>query len=140
MPGHAWLLFLLLGLSACGGDDGKPGQRGAAEAVPVTTTVVREQPFNDTLAAIGTARARESVTVTAKVSEIVQGIHFDSGDEVGKGAVLVTLSGQQQQAALAEAQAAAKEAERLYRRQAELAQQQLIARSHLGHARNSASA
>ena len=62
--------------------------------------VLRPQPWTDTLQALGTVKARESITVTAKVSEIVQQVHFDSGDVVGKGAPLVTLSGQQQQAAL----------------------------------------
>jgi membrane fusion protein (multidrug efflux system) len=129
----ASLLLAALALAGCGG--GEAPARGGEEAIPVTTATVRAQPFNDRLEAIGTARARESVTVTAKVSEIVQRVHFDSGDEVGKGAVLVTLSGQQQQASLAEAQAAANEAEQLYRRQSELAGQQLIARSQLDNQR-----
>ena len=129
-PRRACLLTILaLGLAACGGEAGREG--GGEGAVTVTTAVVREQAFNDTLQAIGTARARESITVTAKVSEVVREVHFESGDRVGKGAVLVTLSGQQQQAALREAEAAATEAERLYRRQQELAVQQLIARSQL---------
>ena len=127
-------LLVLLALAACGGKDQAP-QAGGGEAIAVTTAVVREQPFNDTLRAIGTARARESITVTAKVSEIVERVHFDSGDAVGRGAVLVTLSGQQQQAALAEAQAAAAEAERLYQRQAGLAEQQLVARAQLDNQR-----
>ena len=130
----AAVLMLVLALAACGGAGDAP-QRGGEEATAVTTAVVRKQPFNDSLEAIGTARARESVTVTAKVSEIVQRIHFDSGDDVGRGAVLVTLSGQQQQASLAEAQASASEAERLYQRQSELARQQLIARSQLDNQR-----
>ena len=126
----ACLTALALVLAACSGDGG-PSAGGDAGVVTVTTEVVREQPFNDTLQAIGTARARESITVTAKVSEVVREVHFESGDVVGKGAVLVTLSGQQQQAALREAEAAATEAERLYKRQQELAAQQLIARSQL---------
>jgi membrane fusion protein (multidrug efflux system) len=88
-------------------------------------------PFSDTLQALGTVRARESVDVTASVSEKVQAVHFDSGDSVRAGAPLVTLSGQAEQAALTEAAAAASEADRLYRRQSELAAQQLIARSQL---------
>lgn len=124
----------LLALAACGGDGGASKPGGEA-ATAVTTTVVREQPFNDSLQAIGTARARESITVTAKVSEIVQRVHFESGDEVGRGAVLVTLSGQQQQAALTEAQAAATEAEQLYQRQAGLAEQQLVASAQLDNQR-----
>src|SRR5690606_28971690 len=70
-------------------------------------------------------------TVTAKVSETVQRVHFDSGDAVTAGAPLVTLSGQAQQAGLAEARASANEAQKLYQRQSELASQQLIARSAL---------
>jgi membrane fusion protein (multidrug efflux system) len=122
-------VVLAMGLAACGGE--APRRSGGGDAVTVTTTVVRQQPFNDTLQAIGTARARESVTITAKVSEVVRDVRFESGDVVGKGAVLVTLSGQEQQASLREAEAAATEAERLYRRQQELAAQQLIARSQL---------
>src|SRR3546814_3175367 len=68
------------------------------------------KPWHDRIRALGTVKARESVDVTAKVSETVEQVHFDSGDEVAKGAPLVTLSGQQQHAALAAAQAAATEA------------------------------
>ena len=60
------------------------------------------QPWSDTRAARwATSQARESVTVTAKVSETVEQVHFDSGDDVAAGAPLVTLTGRQQQAALA---------------------------------------
>jgi membrane fusion protein (multidrug efflux system) len=110
--------------AARGGGDGPP-------PVPVTTTIVRMQPWAYTLAALGTVKARESIVVTAKVSETVQRVHFESGDAVAAGAPLVTLSGQQQAAALTAAQAEANEAERLYRRQDELAAQQLIARAAL---------
>lgn len=131
------LPLLLLGPSACGKDEGQaaaqgPGGRGGGGGpVPVVVEAVRMQPWTDTLRALGTVQARESVTVTAKVSETVQRVHFESGDRVARGAPLVTLSGQQQQAALASAAAAAEEAERLYRRQEQLAGQQLIARATL---------
>lgn len=127
----AMLSFLLI---ACGEDGGANAQTGPGQgeqATPVTTTVVRKQPWSDTISALGTVTARESIEVTAKVSETVQQVHFDSGDIVEAGAPLVTLSGQQQQAALTEAQAEATEAEQLLKRQNELAAQQLIARSSL---------
>ncbi|HEV8694991.1 MAG TPA: efflux RND transporter periplasmic adaptor subunit [Lysobacter sp.] len=123
------LAFIAL-LTACGKDAASKGD-GGDRPVPVTTQQLRLQPWNDSLQALGTVRARESITVTAKVSEIVQQVHFDSGDVVAKGAPLVTLSGQAQQAALAEAQAAANEAEKLLSRQSELADRQLIARAAL---------
>ena len=122
---------LVLTLSACGKDTASSEKKGGERPVPVTTQQVRLQPWNDTVLALGNVKARESVTVTAKVSETVQRVHFDSGDVVAAGAPLVTLSGQSQQAALAEAQAAAIEADSQYRRQSELAAQQLIARAAL---------
>lgn len=131
------LSCLALMLASCGGDDKAPsgpagGQGGGGDRpTPVTTVRLQPETFAERISAIGTVKARESVTVTAKVSELVQQVHFDSGDEVRAGAPLVTLSDQQQRAALNEAQATADEADRLFRRQSELAQQQLIARSQL---------
>ena len=123
-------LAILIGCSS--GKDAKgPGARGDDKPVPVTTEVVQPREFSDSLRALGTVHAREAVTITAKVSETVQQVHFDSGDNVARGAPLVTLSGQQQQAALAEAQASANEATRLFKRQSDLAAQQLIARASL---------
>lgn len=118
-------------LAGCGGSGGTTPARPAASAAIVTTQVVGMLPWSDTIFANGTVQARESVTVTAKVSETVERVHFDSGDEVRAGAVLVTLSGNQQQAALQAAEASANEAEQQYRRGSELVQQQLIARSQL---------
>ncbi len=139
----ATLLLLACALAACGdkeaaggpGKGGPGGGRGGDRPVPVTTVRLQPESFTDTLIAIGTVKARESVTVTAKVSEIVQTVHFDSGQEVGAGAALVTLSDRQQQAALTEAQASADEADRLLRRQTELVQQQLIARAQVDNQR-----
>ena len=126
------LPFLLL--AACGGDKGAQarGNGNAGERpIPVTTQVVQPGAWNDTLQALGTAKARESVTLTAKVSEIVQEVHFESGQDVAAGQKLITLKGDAAQAALVQAEATHAEAERLYRRQKELADQQLIARSQL---------
>lgn len=130
LPLAGTLLACLL-LAACG-DGGRavPGPQAAPAAV-VNTQVARIQPWSDTIAALGTVQARESVTLTAKVSETVERVHFESGQEVATGATLVTLSGNQQRAALQAAEAAAREAEQQYRRGTELVQQQLIARSLL---------
>lgn len=127
----ACLPFLLL--DACGGKEpqAKANGNAAERPIPVTTRVVQPSAWNDTLQALGTAKARESVTLTAKVSEIVQDVHFESGQQVRAGQVLVTLKGDAAQAALVQAEATYAEADRLYRRQKELADQQLIARSQL---------
>jgi membrane fusion protein (multidrug efflux system) len=124
-------LLLSALLSACGKETARQAGPGGAGPVPVVVETVRAQAWTDALRALGTVRAREAVTVTAKVSETVQQVHFDSGQQVARGAPLATLSGQQQLAALASAQAALQEAEQLYQRQSQLAQQQLIARASL---------
>jgi len=132
-PGFSVRVFsisgCLLALSACG----KIAENGemAAGATTVITVAAEAKPWNDTISALGTVQARESITVTAKVSEVVQQVHFESGEEVEAGARLVTLSGNQQQAALAAAEATAAEAESAYKRHLELVEQQLISRSTL---------
>ena len=123
-------VLLILALAACGSEGAAQGGDGAPAAV-VTTTTVAVRPFNDRIRALGTVKAREAVEVTAKVSEIVERVHFESGDVVGAGAPLVTLSGEQQQAALSAARATAEEADRMLKRQEGLAAQQLVARATL---------
>ena len=136
----ALLCLSFAGLVACGKGNGAghggPGGRGNAP-VAVTAQTVREQDWIDTLDALGTVSAHEAVTVTAKVSETVEQVHFDSGQEVARGAPLVTLSGQQQQALLASAQAQLADAQQQYQRMNQLAAQQLVARSALDSARAS---
>jgi membrane fusion protein (multidrug efflux system) len=118
-------------LVSCGGEDAAPqGPRGD-RPIPVTTAVVRPSEWVDELQALGTVKAHESVTLTSKVSEVVADVHFESGDRVRAGAPIITLRGDAQRAALAEAQAAYVEAEQLFKRQSELIAQQLIARSQL---------
>lgn len=123
-------LLACLALAACGGDSAAGGPRPAGAAT-VTTALVANEPWSDTIDALGTVEARESVVVTAKVSETVEQVRFESGDVVEAGAVLVTLSGAQQQASLNAAVAAAEEADSLYRRQAGLAEQRLVSTATL---------
>ena len=123
-------------LSACGNNQPPApaqaaGQGGGPPPPLVTLQQVAASEVHDSTQALGTVKARESITVSAKVSETVQQVHFESGDTVARGAPLVTLSGQQQQAALAAANATAVEAERLYKRLSDLGAQQLIARAQL---------
>lgn len=121
-------LGLCWGLAACGkGDDNARGQP------PATVTTTRLQPvrWSDELDALGTAKARESVDITASVTQTVASVDFDSGQYVKRGQGLVTLTQGQQSASVAEAQASLRDAEQLYERNRRLAEQQLIARSEL---------
>lgn len=113
-------------LVACGGGSDSGGGGPGQAAATVTTAVIGPEAWSDSIQAVGTVEARESILLTANVSETVQRVHFESGDEVRAGTVLVSLTGDQQRAALAAAEAAANEADRLYDRQRGLAEQQLI--------------
>jgi membrane fusion protein (multidrug efflux system) len=123
-------LLLLSGLllGACGRDKAADHKSGAGRPVTVTTTVVRLQPFNDALQALGTAQANESVTITAKVSDVVTRLAFDSGQRVHAGQLLADMNSRAQQADVAAAQAALRDAEQQLQRGGELAKAQLIAR------------
>lgn len=122
-------LLLLAALAGCEAD-----VPGASEAPPPTTVVtatVAPVAWRDSIDALGTARANESVTITAKVSEIVRKVAFESGDVVKAGDVLVDLSSGAQLAGLEEARANYQDAERQLKRQQELADRKLVAVSQV---------
>jgi membrane fusion protein (multidrug efflux system) len=81
------------------------------------------------LEALGTARANESVDVTAKVSNLVTAVRFRDGERVNRGAVLVQLDSAAARAELAVAQAALTESENQSARSRELLATQLVSRS-----------
>jgi len=122
------LLALVLALSACG--DAAP-DRAQAPAATVTTTEVVAKPWSDAIEALGTARANESVLVTAKVTETVVRVNFEDGDLVEAGQVLVDLSGRAELAGLDEVAASYREAQQQYERLRELNAQKLIPNSQL---------
>jgi membrane fusion protein (multidrug efflux system) len=115
--------------AGCGG--GGPEAGAAPPATIVVTATVAPREWRDTIEALGTARANESVTLTAKVSETVRKVGFDSGDVVRAGDVIVDLSSGAQLAGLEEARAAYQDAERQLARSQELAQTKIISESQL---------
>lgn len=102
---------------------------GRRQAHPGLCAGGDHQPWNSTVQSIATVRARESVALTAAVSDVVEQVNFDSGDEVKAGQLLLRLRGNSQQAALTAAQATFEETDQLYRRQLSLVGQQLVAKS-----------
>ncbi|MFC3077546.1 efflux RND transporter periplasmic adaptor subunit [Phenylobacterium terrae] len=96
-----------------GGPGGGGGFGGAA-----TVAVVQAQPHNfvDALEVIGVAKGRQSVTLTAAATQLVERVHFSDGQQVPRGAVLVQLKSAEQDAGVAQAQARLVEARRAYER------------------------
>lgn len=111
----------------------------ASAATPPTPKVivseVRIAHFIDSVEALGTLRATESVTLTASVTDTVSAIHFDDGDRVASGQVLVEMTSAEEDAQLEEARALKDEAYRQYRRVQSLAAQGTAAKSLLDERR-----
>jgi membrane fusion protein (multidrug efflux system) len=105
-----------------GGAAGKPGGGGAGggPVIRVVATPSRIEHLSLEVEALGTARASESIDVTAKVSNLVTAIRFTEGQQVRKGDVLVELDGAQARADLAVADAALKESASQLQRSREL--------------------
>lgn len=80
------------------------GGWGGGQAL-VSLETVSYQTVRDQVEAVGTLLANESVDITSKVSDIVTRIHFEDGDLVEEGDILVELLNQEQSAQLAEARA-----------------------------------
>lgn len=102
---------------------------------PVIAVEVREVPFSDPVEALGTLKARESVALTAKVTETVSAIHFEDGQRVRKGELLAELTHAEEEAQIAEGRARVAEAERQYERVKSLAGQRSAAESLLDERR-----
>jgi membrane fusion protein (multidrug efflux system) len=97
----------------------------------VVVPVSRETSFGDTLEALGSARANESVRITANVTEFVREIRFEDGQTVRAGDVLVVLDKEEEEAALKAAQAQLDERNASFERARELVQQQAVSTATL---------
>lgn len=90
-----------------------PGQQAKASAtavpaqraIPIEARKVRIGPIDDTVEAVGTALANESLTVTTKISGIVKAIKFNEGQAVKAGAVILELDDREPSANLEAARA-----------------------------------
>ena len=77
--------------------------RQGSGSTPVVVADVIRAPFLDTLQAVGTAAANESVEITASVSDRVESLTFREGELAEAGQVLVQLDTREEEAELAEA-------------------------------------
>jgi membrane fusion protein (multidrug efflux system) len=128
------------GRPAGGGGFGPGGARPSAQPPLVTVQPVRRDRLYDVVEALGTAQANESVTLTAKVTDTVRRVNFNDGDFVEAGTVLIELTNQEEEAALAEARANLDDAESQLRRLEDLSARGLTAASELDVARSRAAA
>jgi membrane fusion protein (multidrug efflux system) len=125
---HVGLLFACIALAACSRSTAPSAPGNAPAAITVTTATIAPTAWVDVIEAVGTSKAREAVTLTAKITETVRKVNFTDGQRVAAGDVLVELTSGQQVAGLAEAQATARDAERLMTRNQDLVRQGTVSR------------
>ncbi len=104
-------------------------------AVAVRAVPVQMVDFHDRVEALGTLRAKESVALTATVTDTVTAIKFDDGQRVEKGQVLVEMAAAEERALLGEVKSIVAEAELQYERTKGLAKRRLIAETVLDERR-----
>jgi membrane fusion protein (multidrug efflux system) len=119
---------------------GTGGGAAQAELPLVAVKPARRQQLTDSVEAIGTAQANESVTLTTKVTDTVRRVNFEDGDYVEAGSVLIELTNQEEEALLAEARANLDDAENQLRRLEDISGRGLAPASDLDMARSRAAA
>lgn len=122
--------LMALALTACNKDTAGPTAR-AGTPLPVLVQPVTRSDWVDRIQALGTARASESVTLTAKTAETVSRVNFSDGQTVAAGDVLVELTDRTEVAQLKEAQAAFVESEKQYERLRGLVKQGTVTQSQV---------
>lgn len=111
------------------------GHGEASPPPPVVVTKVERAPFFDTLEALGTVRANESVLITSNRADHVAAIHFSDGQEVEAGHLLLEMHAEEETALLAEATAIRDQQRVQYKRVLELFESQNSSQRELDNAK-----
>ncbi len=127
-------IALMLLLSACGTEQAEQNKEAGPPPATVTVIIVKPESWRDIIEAVGTAKARESVVISAKQSERVATVRFESGQRVVKGQVLIELDSGTVKAELNEARATLADLETQVTRLQSLQSRQLIAKSQIDSA------
>jgi len=100
----------------------------------VTTVMAQKESWPSTLGVIGTAAAIQGVTVSADLPGTIDKIHFESGQWVKEGEVLVELDTRQEKAQLASLEAQRDLAKKNFDRAQQLVKSGVIARQDFDNA------
>lgn len=95
-----------------GGGRRGPGGGGFGGPAQVSVATVEQRIFVDAIEVLGVAKGRQSVTLTAAATQLVERVRFRDGQTVPRGAILVELKDTEEDAELAQAQARLVQAER----------------------------
>lgn len=125
-------MLIVLGLATgCGKrDQASPGDM----TVSVVAVPAQQQAVEETLEAVGTLTANERVEIKSETDGTVEALHFEEGQQVKAGQLLVELDQAKLRAALAEAQANLTMAEATWQRYAALLQSGAVAQQEADQA------
>ncbi len=128
MKSHLSSLLLLLLVTASCKDSGGGGA-GAAGGMPPTRVVAVPavvRPVSESLSLVGTITPNEFVEIKAETDGIVESIHFNEGQRVNRGELLVQLDESKFATAVVEAEANLKLSQANYERARQLFADKLI--------------
>lgn len=100
----------------------------------VSTVIAKRETWPSTLSVIGTVAAIQGVTVSADLPGTVDKIHFESGQSVHEGDILVELDTRQERAQLANMEAQRELARVQYERSEQLVKAGVISKSEFDNA------
>ncbi|HWR95327.1 MAG TPA: efflux RND transporter periplasmic adaptor subunit [Arenimonas sp.] len=123
------LTAVLIGLSACGEKTAQQGPPGGMPPTRVDTIIAETRDLPDSLNAVGSLRAIESVVVRPEVAGKLVRVQVAEGQRVPAGALLFALDADIAQAEVNEALAAVRASERNRPRIIELATKQMISKA-----------
>ena len=112
-------------------DNGPSDESRPQQPVPVRVQTLQVSEFRDVIEALGTAGANESIVVTAQVQDIVTRVHFDDGEVVEAGQLLVEMESREETARVKELQFRLAEAQRQYQRLLDLSRQNAASQQQL---------
>jgi membrane fusion protein (multidrug efflux system) len=101
---------------------------------PVTTLVTQSDPWSPALDAIGFVEPNQGVTLTAESAGVVNAIHFESGQLVKKGQILVSVNSSVEESNLQSIQAKLPATQATYERFKTLYGQGSVSQSELDQA------
>ncbi len=114
-----------------GGGSGGPGGRGPARAMGVVAVPVEQREFSSRIEALGTLAPKEQVALSVNAADRVTGVFFEDGQRVRKGATLLTMQSDEENALLQQAQAGALDAKNTFARNVRLASSNAVAQADL---------
>lgn len=91
-----------------------PGQ--AQKSTPVIVAEAKIETLQDRIEVLGTLRANETVEITASITDTITVIHFDDGQRVAAGDILIEMTSLEEHAQLEEEQSNVAEARKQFER------------------------